>query len=76
MFLLSTILKYSFLLITVIPFVICCQIINNKGRLVKEVQLYNQSQRIKVFDLESGVYIINLITEDKSIVTSQKLIKK
>jgi TonB family protein len=52
------------------------QITNIKGQIVRNGQFNNVSEQIVVTDLESGLYIIYLISKYKGIVGTQKLIKK
>jgi TonB family protein len=53
-----------------------CQIINVKGELVRKDQLNSVLEKLNISELESGLYIIQLVSKDKGIMNTQKLIKK
>jgi TonB family protein len=52
------------------------QLINSNGQIQKSGQIYNLTEQINISDLENGLYIIRLITEENRLIETQKLIKK
>lgn len=52
------------------------EIINTKGQNLKSGQIYNQTEQINISDLENGLYLIRLISNQNRVIKTQKLIKK
>lgn len=52
------------------------QMINAKGQIIKSGQIFTTTEQINLSDLENGLYIIRLISKEKGLMNTQKLIKK
>ena len=52
------------------------QMINTKGQIVKSGQIFTTTEQINISDLENGLYIIRLISKEKGLLKTQKMIKK
>ena len=52
------------------------QVINLKGQNLKSGRIYNPTEHINISDLETGLYIIQLITNENRLINTQRLIKE
>lgn len=52
------------------------EMINVKGQIVKNGQIYTTTEQINISDIENGLYIIRLFSKEKGLIKTQKMIKK
>lgn len=52
------------------------QLINTRGQILKNGHIYNAIEQINISDLETGLYIVRLISKEEGVIKTQKLIKK
>ena len=51
-------------------------IINNLGQCVKSFPIFGNEMTISVEDLPAGIYYVNLVDENKNIISTEKMVKK
>ena len=51
-------------------------IINNLGQCVKSFPIFGNEVTISVEDLPAGIYYVNLVDENKNIISTEKMVKK
>lgn len=52
------------------------QISDSKGQVVKKGRFYSTSERIDISGIESGLYVVNIISKTSGVIATEKMIKK